>query len=72
MYMWMSSDHSIELPNSADHGWTSTTLPPASRKPPGWFIQALTAMTMSDPVKPVMTIGMPLRKCSRGDRRSQP
>ena len=31
-----------------------------SRKPAGWFIQALTAITISEPVKPVITIGMPL------------
>ena len=72
MYMWISSDHSSELPNSAPHGSTSTTLPPTRRNPPGWFIQALTEITVSEPVKPVTTIGSPDRKCTRGDSRSHP
>jgi hypothetical protein len=41
-------------------------------KPPGLFIQALTVRTISEPVKPATTTGMPLKKCVRGDRRSQP
>jgi hypothetical protein len=41
-------------------------------KPLGLFIQALTLMTMSEPVKPAITTGMPLRKCARGERRPQP
>ncbi len=72
MYMWISSDHRYGLPNSAWRGLTSTALPPTRRKPPGWFIQALTEITISDPVKPVITIGMALRKWARGDMRSQP
>ena len=43
-----------------------------ARKPPGWFIHPLTAMTISEPVKPVSTIGSALSMCARGDRRSQP
>jgi hypothetical protein len=70
--MWISSDRSIELPNSARSGLTSITRPPTSRKPPGWFIQALTEITVSDPVKPVIKIGMPLARCQRGGIRSQP
>ena len=38
----------------------------------GWFIQALTEITISEPVNPAITIGIPQRKCVRGDRRSQP
>jgi len=41
-------------------------------KPLGLFIQALTVITISEPIKPAMTTGMPLRKCARGERRSQP
>jgi hypothetical protein len=72
MYMWMSSCQRYVFPNSACHWCTSTTLPSRRVKPPGWFIHALTEMTISDPVKPVSTIGMPLAKCARGDSRSQP
>ena len=72
MYMWISSDHRSELPNSACQGLTLTTLPATSRKPPGWFIHALTEITVSDPVNPVITIGIPLRKWRRGESRSQP
>jgi hypothetical protein len=42
------------------------------RKPPGWFIQALTAITVSEPVMPAITIGIPLQKCARGESRFQP
>ena len=73
MYMWISSCHRYEFANSAFHGCTSTTLPSdCSLKPLGWFIQALTAITIHEPVKPVSTIGIPVRRCSRGDRRPQP
>ena len=60
------------LPNSAFRGLTSTTLPATRRNPPGWFIQALTEITISEPVNPVITIEIPLRRCLRGYRRSQP
>ena len=33
-------------------GCTSTASPPLRRKPVGWFIQALTEITISEPVKP--------------------
>ena len=71
-YMWMSSCQRNELPNSADHGCTSTATPFSIRKPPGLFIQAFTAITNVDPATPAIAMGMPLRKCARGDSRSQP
>jgi hypothetical protein len=70
--MWMSSCQRYELPNNAPHGATSTTSPPRSSNPLGLFIQALTEITVSDPVNPVITIGIPLRRCMRGDSRPQP
>ena len=72
MYMWISSGHSSELANSALSGLTSTTRPATRRNPVGWFIHALTAITMNEPVKPVITIGIPLRRCIRGESRLQP
>ena len=39
-----------------------STLPPCNRNPPGWFIQALTEITISDPVNPLITIGIPLNR----------
>ena len=39
---------------------------------PGWFIQPLTAITISEPAMPAITIGMPASRCRRGDMRSQP
>jgi len=60
------------LANSADHGCASTARPPDSRNPVGWFIQALTEMTNSEPVIPASAIGRPDKKCARGRRRSQP
>ncbi len=50
----------------------STASPRTRRKPDGWFIHALTAMTIHEPLKPVKTIGSALSMCARGDRRSQP
>ena len=70
--MWTSSCQKYEFSNSASNGWTSTTWPSSSRKPVGWFIQPLTAITISEPAKPVITIGMPASRCARGERRSQP
>ncbi len=72
MYMWMSSDHTKWLANSALSGSMSSTRPPTRRKPVGLFIQALTATTMNEPVSPVMMIGMPHSRCRRGDMRPQP
>ena len=72
MYMCTSSCQRYVFANSACHWWTSTTLPSRSVKPPGWFIHAFTEITISEPVKPVMTIGIPLAKCARGESRSQP
>ena len=48
------------------------TSPLTTSKPSGLFIQPLTAITVNEPVKPVITIGMPVRKCARGGSRSQP
>ena len=70
-YMWISSCQKNELANSAEKGWTSTTLPSRSAKPPGWFIQPLTEMTNSEPAKPAMTTGIPDSRCIRGESRSQ-
>src|ERR687891_100968 len=66
MYMWISSCQRYEFPNSALQGSTPTTSPPRSSKPPGLFIQALTEITVNDPVNPVITIGIPLNRCSAG------
>ena len=71
-YMCTSSCQKYEFSKSAAKGWMSTASPFSSRKPVGWFIQPLTAITINEPVKPVITIGMPARKCAFGDRRSQP
>src|SRR4051812_32527786 len=57
MYMWMSSCHRKSLPKSAFQGWTSTTRPATSRKPLGWFIHALTEMTIHDLRNPVTRWG---------------
>ena len=51
--MWTSSCQKYGLANSARHGSTATTRPAAIAKPVGWFIHALTAMTMNEPVNPV-------------------
>src|SRR3954454_4443708 len=59
MYMWMSSCQRKSLPKSAFHGWTFTTRPATSRKPLGWFIHALTEMTIHDPRNPVTAMGDP-------------
>jgi hypothetical protein len=32
----------------------------------------LTEITVNDPVKPAIAIGMPLAKCARGERRFHP
>ena len=40
------------LPNSASNGSTSTARPSSSRNPVGWFIQPLTLITISEPLKP--------------------
>ena len=72
MYMWMSSCHRKSFPKSAFQGWTSTTRPATSRKPLGWFIHALTEMTIQDPRNPVTAMGIPLSRCMRGESRSQP
>jgi hypothetical protein len=37
-----------------------------------WFIQPFTEITISEPVMPAITIGTPVRKCERGERRSHP
>ena len=62
----------IGLANSADHGCTSVARPSTSVNPVGWFIHPFTAMTNSDPATPAIATGIPLAKCSRGERRSQP
>ena len=58
--------------SSASHGLGSTTFPSTTLKPTGSFIHALTPITQNEPVNPVMTIGMPVRKCVRFGSRSQP
>src|SRR5919201_510129 len=68
--MWINSCQKYAFSNSAWNGWTSTALPWLRRKPLGWFIQPLTEMTINEPVKPARTIGIPVAKCSRGDRRA--
>ncbi len=60
------------MPNKASSGRTSVTRPPATVNPLGLFIHAFTAITISEPVKPATTTGMPERKWARGERRSQP
>ena len=68
--MCTSSCQKYELPKSADQGWTSTALPFTSLKPLGWFIQPLTAITISEPVRPVITTTTPHARCLRGEMRS--
>ena len=46
--------------------------PRSSRKPAGWFIQALAVTTNQAEATPATTIGTPVSRCTRGDRRSQP
>ena len=70
--MWTISCQRNELPNSASQGLTSTASPPRSSKPPGLFIQALTAITNSEPVMPAITTGIPVSRWARGESRSQP
>jgi hypothetical protein len=70
--MWTYSLKNMGLPNRACHGCTSTARPSRRVKPDGWFIHALTEITISDPVKPVITIGMPLSMWTRGDSLPQP
>lgn len=70
--MWIISCQKYELANSASIGSMSTGRPFSSRKPSGWFIQPLTLITKSDPVKPAIGTGMPASMCARGERRSHP
>ena len=72
MYMCTNSCQKYVLPKSADSGCTSTTFPSTILKPPGWFIQPFTAITINDPATPASTTGIPLAKCQRGESRSQP
>jgi hypothetical protein len=58
--------------SSASHGRALTTFPSTTPKPCGLFIHPLTAITVNDPVRPVITIGTPVRKCARGVSRPQP
>ena len=70
--MWISSCHMLSL-SSASHGRGLITAPSgATSNPTGPFIQPLTAITLNEPAKPDSTTGMPVRKCARLDRRSQP
>ena len=71
-YMCTSSCQKFELRNRASTGWTSTARPSSRRKPVGWFIQPLTEITMTEPRKPAITIGIPLAKCTHGRSRFQP
>ena len=58
---------------SAAQGSGSTTLPDgSSRNPVGWFIQALAVTTNQADATPATTMGRPVRRWTRGDRRSQP
>ena len=51
----------------------SVTLPAESIvKPPGWFIQALTATTEKAPPIPQIAIGTPVQKCAQPPRRFHP
>jgi hypothetical protein len=68
----MYSLANIGLANRARHGCTFAACPFTRVNPVGWFIHALTAMTKKDPATPAIATGMPHRKCSRGDSRSQP
>ena len=54
--------------------WIDVDHVPAARagSPLGWFIHALTEITISDPVKPVITTGIALSMWARGESRSQP
>ncbi len=70
--MWTSSCQKYEFSNSAAKGWTSTTFPFCIVNPDGLFIQPLTAITIIEPLKPVITIGIPASMCTRGERRPQP
>jgi hypothetical protein len=44
----------------------------ANREAGGMVHHALTEITISDPVTPVMMIGIPLSRCAQGDSRRQP
>ena len=70
--MWISSCQRYGFSKSALNGSTSDTLPPCSRNPPGWFIHALTEITIRDPVNPAITIGIPLNRWTRGASLSHP
>ena len=69
--MWISSCHMLAL-ISASHGAGFTTRPSTTSKPSGLFIHPLTAITLNEPAKPEMTIGMPVRKWARRLSRSHP
>ena len=67
----MSSCHMLSL-ISASHGRGLTTLPLTTSKPSGLFIQPLTAITLNEPAKPEITIGMPVEEVRARLSRSQP
>ncbi len=70
--MWGASYATAGL-RSASTGSTSVRLPSlATLKPPGVFIQALTATTERAPPSPDNTTGTPVQKCTHGFRRFQP
>ena len=70
--MWASSCPRLVL-SSASHGLGFDDLARSRRRSPtGSFIHPFTAITQNEPVKPVITIGMPVRKCVRFGSRSQP
>ena len=71
-YMWMYSCQKYGLPNSADHGCTSTALPFCSLNPVGWFIQPFTEITKNEPVTPAIATGTPHSRCRGVENRSQP
>ena len=54
------------------HGSTDVIWPPRSVKPPGWFIQELTATTDIAPRMPLTAIGIPVQKCAQPGSRCQP
>ncbi len=69
--MWTSVCQSVSL-NSAAQGSMFTISPLTTSNPVGPFIQPLTAITKNDPVRPVITIGMPVRKWTLPGSLSQP
>ena len=70
--MWIELVPEVGVAEQRRHRLDVDDLAPVEREAGRVFIQALTEITISEPVKPAITIGMPLRKWARGESRSQP